>query len=172
MSFFCRNLSSEGTAAISADSSAASSTYSEPELSLSETMRRVLSLENASQEEKNAFRLRQVVKECQLHPTDTGSPEVQVAIFTERMAQLSEHVKVHRKDHNSKRGLIQLVADRRGMLKYLRRESEDRYLKLIERLGIRDAVSLLPPRVFLPAKAAIAAANRERQKAQAKVLGA
>ncbi len=73
---FRRNLSESASSNLSSEDSAAaatSSTYSESNLSLSETMRRVLSLENASQEEKNAFRLRQVMKEFQLHPTDTGS---------------------------------------------------------------------------------------------------
>ncbi len=79
LTFFRRNLSSTESATSnisSADATATTSTYSESGLSLSETMRRVLSLENASQEEKNAFRLRQVMKEFQLHPTDTGPVQI------------------------------------------------------------------------------------------------
>ena len=72
-----------------------------------------------------------------LHETDTGSPEVQVALLTDRINGLSEHFKVHVKDHHSRRGLLRLVSQRRRLLEYLRRTGPDRYQALIERLGLR-----------------------------------
>lgn len=71
------------------------------------------------------------------HETDTGSPEVQVALLTERINGLSEHFKSHAKDHHSRRGLLKLVSQRRRLLDYLRRNSPDRYQALIQRLGLR-----------------------------------
>jgi small subunit ribosomal protein S15 len=71
------------------------------------------------------------------HETDTGSPEVQVALLTERINGLSEHFKSHAKDHHSRRGLLRLVSQRRRLLDYLRRNSPDRYQALIQRLGLR-----------------------------------
>ncbi len=68
---------------------------------------------------------------------DTGSPEVQVAILTERIQELTEHLKNHPKDHHSRRGLLQMVGKRRGLLDYLKRKDITRYRVLIERLGIR-----------------------------------
>ncbi|GGH34124.1 30S ribosomal protein S15 [Alsobacter metallidurans] len=68
---------------------------------------------------------------------DTGSPEVQVAILTERITNLTEHFKTHKKDNHSRRGLLKLVSQRRSLLDYLKSRSEDRYRSLIERLGIR-----------------------------------
>jgi small subunit ribosomal protein S15 len=70
-------------------------------------------------------------------PGDTGSPEVQVAILSERIANLTEHFKTHVKDNHSRRGLLKLVSQRRQLLDYLKRGDEARYRKLIERLGIR-----------------------------------
>lgn len=78
-----------------------------------------------------------IVGQYRTHDTDTGSPEVQVALLTNRIAYLTEHFKSHAKDHHSRRGLLQLVGRRRRLLDYLKRESPDRYHKLIERLGIR-----------------------------------
>lgn len=72
-----------------------------------------------------------------LHETDTGSPEVQVAIFTERITQLTEHLKTHKKDHHSRRGLLLLVGKRRRLLNYLSRSDVGRYRALISKLGIR-----------------------------------
>lgn len=72
-----------------------------------------------------------------LHGTDTGSPEVQVAIFTERINQLTEHLKTHKKDHHSRRGLLLLVGKRRRLLNYLTRSDVSRYRALIQKLGIR-----------------------------------
>jgi small subunit ribosomal protein S15 len=69
--------------------------------------------------------------------TDTGSPEVQVAILTKRIEELTEHLKDHLKDHHSRRGLLQMVGKRRRLLEYLRREDVERYRALIQRLGLR-----------------------------------
>jgi small subunit ribosomal protein S15 len=68
---------------------------------------------------------------------DTGSPEVQVAILTERITNLTEHLKMHKKDFASRRGLLMMVGQRRRLLDYLRRKEQSRYLTLIERLGLR-----------------------------------
>jgi small subunit ribosomal protein S15 len=72
-----------------------------------------------------------------VHDTDTGSPEVQVALLTERINGLSSHFEVHVKDHHSRRGLLKLVSQRRRLLNYLRRTQPDRYRALIEKLGLR-----------------------------------
>ncbi len=71
------------------------------------------------------------------HPTDVGSTNVQVALLTERIRQLTEHLRVHRKDHHSQRGLMMLVGQRRGLLRYLNREDPARYKALIASLGLR-----------------------------------
>ena len=76
-----------------------------------------------------------VIKEYATHEGDTGSPEVQVAILTSRIQYLTEHLKEHKKDHHSRRGLLKLVGQRRNMLDYLRRKDIERYRSLIERLG-------------------------------------
>ena len=78
-----------------------------------------------------------VIKEYATHEGDTGSPEVQVAILTSRIQYLTEHLKEHKKDHHSRRGLLKLVGQRRNMLDYLRRKDIERYHSLIERLGLR-----------------------------------
>ena len=78
-----------------------------------------------------------VIKEYATHEGDTGSPEVQVAILTSRIKYLTEHLKEHKKDHHSRRGLLKLVGQRRNMLDYLRRKDIERYRSLIERLGLR-----------------------------------
>ena len=70
-------------------------------------------------------------------PGDTGSPEVQVAVLTERINELTEHLKIHKKDHQSRRGLLKMVGHRRGLLEYLKNKDIERYRSLIERLGIR-----------------------------------
>ena len=75
--------------------------------------------------------------EHQLHGSDTGSPEVQVAIFSERIRELTEHLKTHKKDHHSRRGLLLLVGKRRRLLNYLNRNDVERYRTLISKLGIR-----------------------------------
>ena len=71
------------------------------------------------------------------HETDTGSPQVQVAILTERINHLTEHLKVHKKDHHSRRGLLMLVGRRRRLLDYLKRNDVERYRALIAKLGLR-----------------------------------
>ena len=78
-----------------------------------------------------------VIKEYATHEGDTGSPEVQVAILTSRIQYLTEHLKEHKKDHHSRRGLLKLVGQRRNMLDSLRRKDIERYRSLIERLGLR-----------------------------------
>jgi small subunit ribosomal protein S15 len=84
-----------------------------------------------------AVRKTELVKEFARGEGDTGSPEVQVAILTERIANLTEHFKTHKKDKHSRRGLLMLVSRRRGLLRYLRRIDDDRYAALIKSLGIR-----------------------------------
>jgi small subunit ribosomal protein S15 len=79
----------------------------------------------------------QTIASYRTHDKDTGSPEVQVALLTERINQLSEHFKVHTKDHHSRRGLLNLVSQRRRLLDYLRRTGPDRYQTLIQQLGLR-----------------------------------
>ena len=79
----------------------------------------------------------QIIKEYQTHEGDTGSPEVQVALLTYRIAELTEHLKVHKKDNHSRRGLLKMVGQRRGLLKYLEKTDIERYRSLIERLGLR-----------------------------------
>ncbi|MEF2795434.1 MAG: 30S ribosomal protein S15 [Hydrogeniiclostridium sp.] len=83
-------------------------------------------------EEKTA-----IIKEYATHEGDTGSPEVQVAVLTKRINDLTEHLKTHQKDHHSRRGLLKMVGQRRNLLNYLMRVDIERYRSLIERLGIR-----------------------------------
>jgi small subunit ribosomal protein S15 len=78
-----------------------------------------------------------VIKENALKPNDTGSPEVQVAILTERINYLTDHFKIHKKDNHSRRGLLKMVALRRQLLDYVKRKDEPRYQKIIDKLGIR-----------------------------------
>ena len=78
-----------------------------------------------------------LVQEYKTHDTDTGSPEVQIAVLTNRIAYLTEHIQGHKKDHHSRRGLLMMVSRRRRLLDYLRRHDEERYKSLIGRLGIR-----------------------------------
>src|SRR2546430_12250680 len=77
------------------------------------------------------------IKEFQLHEGDTGSADVQVALLTRRIAQLTEHLKSHAKDHSSRRGLLKMVATRRSLLDYLSRSQNDRYQNVIEKLNLR-----------------------------------
>lgn len=78
-----------------------------------------------------------LMESFRIHDRDTGSPEVQVAILTERINYLTEHFKIHRNDHHSRRGLLKLVSQRRKLLDYLKTVDRSRYEKLIERLGLR-----------------------------------
>ena len=83
-------------------------------------------------EEKTA-----IIKEYATHEGDTGSPEVQVAVLTKRINDLTDHLKTHQKDHHSRRGLLKMVGQRRNLLNYLMRVDIERYRSLFERLGIR-----------------------------------
>jgi len=85
-----------------------------------------------TQEEKNA-----VIAEYATHEGDTGSPEVQVALLTKRIQDLTGHLKIHKKDHHSRRGLLMMVGHRRNLLTYLQNNDIERYRSLIARLGIR-----------------------------------
>jgi len=79
----------------------------------------------------------EIIGNYKTHDTDTGSPEVQVALLTKRINELTEHFKTHVKDHHSRRGLLKLVSERRRLLNYLRHKNADRYREVISRLGIR-----------------------------------
>ncbi|MFZ5597908.1 MAG: 30S ribosomal protein S15 [Bacillota bacterium] len=85
-----------------------------------------------NQEEKQT-----VISEHKLHENDTGSPEVQIAILTKRIATLTEHLKIHKKDHHSRRGLLKMVGQRRALLNYLKDRNFERYRSLIEKLQLR-----------------------------------
>ena len=78
-----------------------------------------------------------IIGEHRLHDTDTGSPEVQIALLTERINHLTEHLKVHKKDHHSRRGLLMLVGRRRRLLDYVRSNDVERYRSIIGKLGLR-----------------------------------
>ena len=82
-------------------------------------------------------RTKEIVQAYRQHSTDTGSPEVQIALLTNRIGYLTEHFKTHRKDHHSRRGLLKLVGQRRRLLDYLKQREFQRYKSVIERLGIR-----------------------------------
>ncbi|MCX7988794.1 MAG: 30S ribosomal protein S15 [Thermodesulfovibrio sp.] len=82
-------------------------------------------------------RKREIIESFKIHPTDTGSPEVQIALMTERIVYLTEHFKTHKKDHHSRRGLLKLVAQRRKLLNYLKKIDKERYNKVLERLSLR-----------------------------------
>ena len=85
----------------------------------------------------NPDRKGELIREFRTHDADTGSPEVQIALLTERITYLTDHFKTHKKDHHSRRGLLQLVSQRRRLLDYLRNKDVERYRKVIEALGIR-----------------------------------
>lgn len=78
-----------------------------------------------------------IIEEFGMHDSDTGSPEVQVALLTERISDLTEHLRVHSGDHHSRRGLLMMVGKRRRLLNYLRRQDVERYRSLISKLGLR-----------------------------------
>ena len=82
-------------------------------------------------------RKNEIISKYRVHENDTGSPEVQIALLTERINYLTEHLQKHKKDHHSRRGLLKMVGQRRGLLNYLKEKDLDRYRKLIESLGIR-----------------------------------
>lgn len=78
-----------------------------------------------------------IVHSFEMHQGDTGSPEVQIALLTERITELTEHLKLHRKDHSSRRGLLKMVSTRASLLKYVGRKNPKRYRDIISRLGLR-----------------------------------
>lgn len=80
---------------------------------------------------------RTLIEQFRTHDGDTGSPEVQIALLSERINGLTDHFKAHQKDHHSRRGLLMLIGKRRGLLEYLRKKDPERYRTLAERLGIR-----------------------------------
>ena len=82
-------------------------------------------------------RKRTLIEQFKTHEGDTGSPEVQIALLSDRINGLTEHFKQHAKDHHSRRGLLMLIGKRRGLLEYLRKKNPERYRALIDRLGIR-----------------------------------
>jgi small subunit ribosomal protein S15 len=90
-------------------------------------VKRVLNLEKKAE----------IINKYRIHEGDTGSPEVQIAILTERINYLTEHLKIHKKDHHSRRGLLKMVGQRRGLLNYLYKKDIQRYRSIIERLGLR-----------------------------------
>ena len=79
----------------------------------------------------------EIIAEFQLHEGDTGSPEVQIALLTERFNHLNEHLKLNKKDHHSRRGLLKMVGQRRGLLNYLKDTDIERYRAIVARLGLR-----------------------------------
>ncbi|MGI6678869.1 MAG: 30S ribosomal protein S15 [Dehalobacterium sp.] len=80
---------------------------------------------------------KEIIEKFRMHETDTGSTEVQIAILTERINQLTEHLKIHKNDHHSRRGLLKMVGQRRGFLNYLKKNSFDRYRQILEDLNLR-----------------------------------
>lgn len=82
-------------------------------------------------------RKRSLIEQFRVHDSDTGSPEVQIALLTERINGLTDHFKQHQKDHHSRRGLLMLIGKRRSLLEYLRTKNPERYRALIDKLGIR-----------------------------------
>lgn len=80
---------------------------------------------------------KQILSEYKTHDKDTGSPEVQIALLTKRINELTEHLKTHKKDHSSRRGLLKMVGKRNALLKYLTREDRTRYQQIIGKLGLR-----------------------------------
>jgi len=86
---------------------------------------------------KDFSKRREIIGQYRLHESDTGSPEIQIALLSGRIGYLTEHLSVHKKDHHSRRGLLMLVGRRRKLLDYLKVKDVDRYKRVIERLGIR-----------------------------------
>ncbi|MBO8170968.1 MAG: 30S ribosomal protein S15 [Bacillaceae bacterium] len=82
-------------------------------------------------------RKQQIIEEFRTHESDTGSPEVQIAILTEKINYLNEHLREHKKDHHSRRGLLKMVGKRRNLLNYLKENDINRYRNLIQKLGLR-----------------------------------
>src|SRR5437868_15512921 len=91
-------------------------------------------------------RKQQIISSNRAHKSDTGSPEVQIAILSERISQLTEHFKTHKKDHASRRGLLMMVAKRRRLLTYLKNTSPERYKNVLQKLAIRHSNALVKGR--------------------------
>jgi small subunit ribosomal protein S15 len=85
----------------------------------------------------SAEKKKELISKFQIHENDTGSPEVQIAILTERINSLTAHLQTHKKDHHSRRGLLKMVGQRRGLLNYLKNKDIERYRAIIEKLGLR-----------------------------------
>ena len=85
----------------------------------------------------NKERKQEIINQFKLHENDTGSPEIQIALLTERINHLNEHLKIHKKDHHSRRGLLMMVGRRRGLLNYLQKIDVERYRAIIEKLDLR-----------------------------------
>jgi small subunit ribosomal protein S15 len=85
----------------------------------------------------NQERKKEIVEKFKVHETDTGSPEVQIALLSERINYLTEHFRTHKKDHHSKRGLLKMIGHRRNLLNYLRKKDVNRYREVIHALGLR-----------------------------------
>lgn len=85
----------------------------------------------------SAEKKQEIIKTFQVHENDTGSPEVQIAILTDRINYLNEHLKANKKDHHSRRGLLKMVGQRRSLLDYLKKNDFDRYRNIVTRLGLR-----------------------------------
>lgn len=83
----------------------------------------------------------EIIKKFRIHKDDTGSPEVQIAILTEEIKRVQEHLQVHRKDNHSRRGLLKMVGNRRRLLRYLKSEDEKRFLKIVEKLKLKVATA-------------------------------
>lgn len=117
-----------------------------PSLSLPRHLRNaIFSADDTDRTKKQEFRKtvlatqkkNEIITQFRTHDSDTGSPEVQIAILSERIGQLTEHFKTHKKDHGSRRGLLMLVSKRRSLLDYLKKNDSDRYREVIGKLGIR-----------------------------------
>lgn len=86
----------------------------------------------------------EIIRKFRIHKDDTGSPEVQIAILTEEIARVQQHLRIHRKDNHSRRGLLKMVGNRRRLLRYLKNEDEKRFLKIADKLKIKIAGSENP----------------------------
>ncbi|HHU32452.1 MAG TPA: 30S ribosomal protein S15 [Clostridia bacterium] len=85
----------------------------------------------------NMISKQEIIEKFKVHETDTGSPEVQIALLTERINHLTEHLKLHKKDFHSRRGLLKMVGQRRGLLNYLKKNNFERYRSIVEQLNLR-----------------------------------
>lgn len=91
-----------------------------------------------------------IIKKFRTHKDDTGSPEVQIAILSREIEQVSDHLKVHKKDNHSRRGLLKMVGNRRRLLRYLKQEDQKRFEKLVDRLKLKVVMTSTPSKVIAP----------------------